>query len=128
LLTALRQRARALRSETLALALAARDPRTPWLAKLLVAGIVAYALSPIDLIPDFIPVLGLLDDLLLIPLCLMFAIRLIPPTVLMDCRVRAQRSMTGRQPGGRVAAAVIIGLWLLLTVLVGVWIWRALLA
>src|SRR5262245_33771064 len=68
LLSTLRQRARALKAETLALYLVARDPRVPWYARVLVAGIVAYALSPIDLIPDFVPILGYLDDLIIVPL------------------------------------------------------------
>ncbi|MBI5583607.1 MAG: DUF1232 domain-containing protein, partial [Deltaproteobacteria bacterium] len=72
----LRQRARRLQAETYALYLATRDPRTPWHAKLLVAGIVAYAFSPIDLIPDFVPVLGYLDDLILLPLGVALAVKL----------------------------------------------------
>jgi uncharacterized membrane protein YkvA (DUF1232 family) len=78
LLTTLHQRARQLKAETWALALAVCDPRTPWYAKLLVAGIVAYACSPIDLIPDFIPVLGYLDDLVLLPLGIAWALHVIP--------------------------------------------------
>ncbi|MEK9803682.1 MAG: DUF1232 domain-containing protein, partial [Curvibacter sp.] len=89
-LDGIRQRARALKAETYVLYLAARHPRTPWYAKLLVAVVVAYAFSPLDLIPDFIPVLGLLDDLVLIPLGLLLALRLVPPQVLAECRARAQ--------------------------------------
>ena len=81
--------ARQLKREIEALMLAARDPRTPWYAKWLVAGVVAYALSPIDLIPDFIPVLGQLDDLILVPLGIAIAIRLIPTEVLAECRAKA---------------------------------------
>ena len=84
----LKEKARALKREVRALLLAARDPRTPWYAKWLVAAVVAYALSPIDLIPDFIPVLGQLDDLILVPLGIVIAIRLIPPQVLAECRAR----------------------------------------
>ncbi len=87
-LEALKSRVRQLRREVHALVLAARDPRTPWYAKWLVAGVVAYALSPIDLIPDFIPVLGYLDDLILVPLGIVIAIKLIPPQVLAECRAR----------------------------------------
>jgi uncharacterized membrane protein YkvA (DUF1232 family) len=90
LLKELKRRARYLKSETFALYLAARDPRTPWYAKLVVAGIVAYAFSPIDLIPDFVPVLGYLDDLVLIPAGIALAIRLVPDPVLMECRAQVQ--------------------------------------
>ena len=83
-LITLQQRARQLKAETWALALAVRDPRTPWYAKLLVAGIVAYACSPIDLLPDFVPVLGYLDDLVLLPLGIAWAMQLIPPAVLVE--------------------------------------------
>src|SRR6266487_2484830 len=88
LLSSLKQRARRLKSETLVLWFAARHPGTPWYAKLLVAGIVAYALSPIDLIPDFVPILGYLDDLILIPLGIVLAIRMIPAPILEECRAR----------------------------------------
>lgn len=84
--------ARRLKAESKVLYLAARDPRTPWYAKLLVVGIVAYALSPIDLVPDFIPVLGLLDDLVLLPLGLLLALKLVPRVVLEDSRVRSSES------------------------------------
>lgn len=73
--------------------LACRDPRTPWYAKVLAGGIVAYALSPIDLIPDFVPVLGYLDDLIIVPLGIALAVRMIPEPVLADCRLRAELAM-----------------------------------
>jgi uncharacterized membrane protein YkvA (DUF1232 family) len=120
-LDGLRQRARALQAETHVLYLAARHPGTPWYAKLLVAGIVAYAFSPIDLIPDFIPVLGLLDDLLLIPLGIWLAIRLVPPAVLAECRSLVQER---RQRVSRAAGAVIVVIWLALASLGLVWAWR----
>jgi uncharacterized membrane protein YkvA (DUF1232 family) len=88
-LASLRAHARQVKVDLIALALAARDPRTPWYAKLIVAGCVAYALSPVDVIPDFIPVIGLVDDLIFIPIALALAIRFIPDEVLADCRVRA---------------------------------------
>jgi len=90
LLEKLKQRARQIKFETFALYLAARDPRTPWYAKLLVAGIVTYAFSPIDLIPDFVPVLGYLDDLIMLPLGITLAIKMVPNSVLAECRTRAQ--------------------------------------
>lgn len=119
-LDGLKQRARALKAETYVLYLAARHPRTPWYAKLLVAVVVAYAFSPLDLIPDFIPVLGLLDDLVLIPLGLLLALRLVPPEVLAECRARAQAH---RRIVSRTAAVVVVLVWLALAVLGGWWLW-----
>jgi uncharacterized membrane protein YkvA (DUF1232 family) len=105
-----RQRARQIKRETYALYLACRDPRTPWYARAVVAAVVAYALSPIDLIPDFIPVLGYLDDLILVPIGIAVAIKLIPPPVLEEARARA-RAMVDR-PTSRTAGFVIVGIWL----------------
>lgn len=126
-LTELRRRARALKAETLALYLAARHPRTPWHAKLWVAGIVAYALSPIDLIPDFVPVLGYLDDLILLPLGLALAMRMIPPEVLAECRTQARETLADGKPVSRGAAAVIVAVWVGLAAWGGYWIYRGLL-
>ena len=98
LLEKLKQRAYQLKTETFTLYLAARDRRTPWYAKLLVAGIVAYALSPIDLIPDFVPIFGYLDDLILIPIGIAFAIKLIPDSVLAECRARAHEATQNGKP------------------------------
>jgi uncharacterized membrane protein YkvA (DUF1232 family) len=126
LLDRFKQRARQLKSETFALYLAARHPQTPWHAKLLAAGIVAYAFSPIDLIPDFIPILGYLDDLILIPLGIALVIRLIPPLVLAECRERAGEAMRQGKPVNRTAAAVIIAIWIALAVLCGWWAYRVL--
>src|SRR5215468_11682726 len=110
-LTTLHQRARQLKAEIWALALAACDPRTPWYAELLVAGIVAYACSPIDLIPDFIPVLGYLDDLILLPLGITWALHVIPPAVLVECRARVQETLLDGKPVSWVAGAVIVIIW-----------------
>lgn len=121
LLDELKQRVRYLKAETFALYLAARDPRTPWYAKLLVAGIVAYALSPIDLIPDFVPVLGYLDDLILLPMGITLAIKLVPKSVLAECRARAQETIQNGGPVSRVAGAVIVVIWLVLAALCVVW-------
>jgi uncharacterized membrane protein YkvA (DUF1232 family) len=121
MLTELKNRARHLKAETFALYLAARDPRTPWYTKFLVAGIVAYAFSPIDLIPDFVPVLGYLDDLILIPLGIALAIKLVPPSVLAECRARAQETIRNGKPVSRVAGVVIVIIWLLLAALCIVW-------
>lgn len=125
-LAALKKRADCLKADTLALYLAARDPRTPWYAKLLLAGVVAYALSPIDLIPDFIPVLGYLDDLVLIPLGIALAIRLIPPRVMAECRARARDMRHGERPVSWIAAGAVVLVWLAVAALVTVWLYRTL--
>jgi uncharacterized membrane protein YkvA (DUF1232 family) len=121
----LRRQARALKAETLALYLVARDPRVPWYARLFVAAVVAYALSPIDLIPDFVPVLGYLDDLLLVPLGLALALRMVPADVLAECRARAQAELAANRPTSRAAMLVIIGLWIGSAALVGWLVVRA---
>ena len=110
----LRVYVRHLKAETFALYLASRDPRTPWYAKLVVAGIVAYAFSPIDLIPDFIPVLGYLDDMILIPLGIILAIKLIPHTVLVESRTKAKEAIKNGKPVSRIAGTIIIAIWLVL--------------
>jgi uncharacterized membrane protein YkvA (DUF1232 family) len=109
-------RLRALKRETVALYFAARDPRTPLVAKVLATVVVAYALSPIDLIPDFIPVLGYLDELILLPGAIILVLKLIPPDVLAECREQARRWSEGnqRKPRSYLAAFVIVLLWLAL--------------
>jgi uncharacterized membrane protein YkvA (DUF1232 family) len=124
-LTDLKERARLLKAETVALYLAARHPGTPCYAKLLAAGVVAYAFSPIDLIPDFIPVLGYVDDLILIPMGIALAIKMIPPPVLAECRARAQQVIADGKPVSRVAAVVIIVIWLVLATFCIVWLYEA---
>ena len=89
----LRRRARRLRVEALALGLAVRHPQTPWYAKLVVAAAVIYVVTPVDLVPDFFPVLGIVDDLIFIPVALAFAVRFVPAGVLADCRARAEAVM-----------------------------------
>ena len=121
LLEDLKQRAHRLKADIYALYLAARHPGTPWYAKLLVAGIVAYALSPIDLIPDFIPVLGYLDEVILLPMGIALAIRMIPAPVLAECRQRADEAMSKGQPVSYLAAVVIVAVWIVLTTLLGLW-------
>ena len=106
-----RERIRALKHETLALYLAARHPGTPWYAKVFVAVVAAYALSPIDLIPDFVPVLGYVDDLLLVPLGIALAVRLVPAEILEDCRARAGEAFANGRPVSTAAAVVIVLLW-----------------
>lgn len=107
-----KQHARQLKIEIYAIYLAYRDPRVPPHAQIFAACVVGYAFSPIDLIPDFIPVLGYLDDLFIVPLGIAIAIKLIPPFVLADCRARSREVMRKGKPVNRVAAAVIIAIWL----------------
>ncbi len=102
------ERVRGLKREVAAIGYAARDPRTPWLARLLILAIVAYAVSPIDLIPDFIPVLGFVDELLLLPVALMLAVRMIPADAMADARAKAAGQ---RLAPSRAAAAVIVVIW-----------------
>ena len=99
----------AIRRDVVALWLAAGDPRVPWHAKALAAAVAAYALSPIDLIPDFIPLLGYLDDLLIVPLGILLAVRLIPPPILAELRARA---LEHGRPVSRAGLALVISIWL----------------
>ena len=112
--------ARALKREALALWIAARDPRTPLAARAVAGLTAAYVLSPIDLIPDFIPVLGLLDDAILAPLGILLAIRLTPPALMAEFRAGAARQ--AQRPVSRIAAAVIVALWLIGAVLTLWWL------
>lgn len=113
-------RARALNTEIHALALACQDPRTPWSARLVLLLVVGYAFSPIDLIPDFIPVLGYLDDLLLLPLGVALALRLVPVAVMADARARA-RAGAANDSRSRIAAAVVILIWIGFLMLAARW-------
>jgi uncharacterized membrane protein YkvA (DUF1232 family) len=113
-----KQRAWQFKMETYAVYLAYKDPRVPWHARLFAALVVGYAFSPIDLIPDPIPILGYLDDLILIPLGVMLALRMIPPNVLAECREKAQAIANQGKPMNWAAAAVIIGIWILLAAMV----------
>jgi uncharacterized membrane protein YkvA (DUF1232 family) len=105
--------AAALKREVMTLWFACRDPRTPWYARVLTMLIVAYALSPIDLIPDFIPVLGYLDELILLPVGIYLVLKLVPAEALADARARAQAWVDSRKPKPRdwIAAAVIVLVW-----------------
>jgi uncharacterized membrane protein YkvA (DUF1232 family) len=122
LIEPMRARARALKRESRALYLAARHPATPLGAKLLAGLVVAYALSPIDLIPDFVPVLGLLDDLILVPAGIALALRLIPPAVMAECRERAAAST--ERPRSLAGAALVAALWVASAALVAWWLLR----
>jgi len=123
-LDAWQARARQLKREIYALYFAYQDPRTPWYAKALALVVVGYAFSPIDLIPDPIPLLGYLDDLILLPLGIALLLKLIPPTVMEDCRVKAQAALAEQKPTNWVAAVVIILLWLTVAGALGLWLWR----
>lgn len=111
-LDAWKRKARGLKIQALALYYAYRDSRVPWYARVLTGAIVVYAFSPIDLIPDFIPVLGYLDDLVLIPLGVALVLRLIPPQVMEECRAKAEASLGEPRPVFRIMAVIIILLWL----------------
>ena len=108
-----RQRARALHEELYALYLAYKDPRVPWYVKVFAACVVGYAFSPIDLIPDPIPILGHLDDLVLVPLGFLAVRRMIPESVMAECRERAHVVMQQGKPVNRAAALVIVAIWVL---------------
>ncbi len=118
-----RQWARIVRRDVHAIYLAARDPRVPWYAKALAACVAGYALSPIDLIPDFIPVLGYLDDLVIVPLGILAVVRLIPPDILAQHRAAALAAQD--KPASRAAAAVIVSIWLGATLLAAWLAYRA---
>jgi len=109
-----KQWARQLKTEVYAIYVAYRDPRVPWYARVFAVCVVAYAFSPIDLIPDPIPILGYVDDLILIPLGIKLSLRMIPAEVMAESRVKAREIMRQGKPVNRVAAAVIVVIWLLL--------------
>src|SRR5215203_2968776 len=102
--------ARAMQREIVAVWIAGRDPRVPWYAKGVALAVAAYALSPIDLVPDFIPLLGQLDELIVLPLGIMVAVKLIPPEIMAEHRAAA--IVAEGQPQSRIAAAIIVTLWL----------------
>ena len=112
--------AAALKRDVKAIYLASRDPRVPWYAKALAVAVAGYALSPIDLIPDFIPVLGYLDDLIVVPLGVAFLLKLIPPEVMAELRIRATASQD--RPASLTGASVIVLVWI---VAIGLAAWFA---
>ena len=118
------QKARELKKETYALIFACQDSRVPWYVKLLASCAVAYAISPIDLIPDFIPVLGLLDDLILLPVAIVLILKLIPTDVMDDCRRQAKTAMQSPQNKSyrRGATVIIVGIWFFLGILLVLWL------
>jgi uncharacterized membrane protein YkvA (DUF1232 family) len=108
-----KRRARRLKAETYTLYLAYRHPRTPWYAKVFAALIVGYVFSPIDPIPDFIPGVGLLDEMVVVPIGILIAAKMIPSDVFAECREKAREVEEGEKPVSRVAAGVVVAIWLL---------------
>jgi uncharacterized membrane protein YkvA (DUF1232 family) len=118
----LRAWARRIRRDVVALWLAAHDGRVPLAARLVAAAVAAYALSPIDLIPDFVPVLGYLDDVVLVPLGILLAVRLVPPALMAEFRADAERR--GQKPVSRAGAAAILAAWVIGAALVAWSLWQ----
>ena len=112
-----KRRARRLKAQTHTLYLAYRHPRTPWYAKVFAALIVGYVFSPIDPIPDFIPVVGLLDELMVVPIGVIIARKMIPEDVFEECREKAREVAEGEKSVSRVAAVVVVAVWMLCVVL-----------
>ena len=110
MLQRMRDWARGIKRDVHALYLSARDPRVPWYAKAVALAVTAYAFSPIDLIPDFIPVIGYLDDLIIVPLGILLAVRLIPAEVLAEHRAAANEA--AERPTSRTGAIVIVAIWI----------------
>jgi len=113
-----------LRAETYALYLAYRDPRVPWYSKAFAALVVGYAFSPIDLIPDFIPILGYLDDLILVPIGITIALKMIPNEVMVDARQKAEISIGKVDRVSRVGLIIVVCIWLLVALLLFLWVFR----
>ena len=119
----LRNWAKALKRQTLVVYFAARDPRTTWPVRVLALFVAAYALSPIDLIPDFIPVLGYLDDLIIVPLGVMLVLRLVPPEVVRAAKEQALAAV--ERPVSRAMAVAIVAIWGALAGVLGLWVWQS---
>lgn len=120
-MTRLRDWARTLKRDVIAVWIAARDPRVPRSVKLLALAVAAYALSPMDLVPDFIPVLGYLDDLIIVPLGILLVVKLMPPPLMAEFRAEAARRAS--VPLSRITAWVIVTLWIAAVALVAWWLW-----
>jgi uncharacterized membrane protein YkvA (DUF1232 family) len=122
----IKQWARTIKRDVIALWIAARDPRMPWYAQALAGAIAAYALSPVDLIPDFIPVLGYLDDLVIVPAGILLVVWLIPAPLMAE--FREQAAVIAQKPRSTSAAVIIIVIWVAVAALAGWWLWRSLAA
>jgi uncharacterized membrane protein YkvA (DUF1232 family) len=119
MLEAWRRRVKELKNRIGILYLAVKHPRTPWYVKVLATLVVAYALSPIDFIPDFIPILGFLDELLLLPFGIWLTLKLVPPEIWLECQQQAEQQVLSERPRNWTAAVVIVLLWLLILYCVG---------
>ena len=113
----MKNRGRLLKTEVYAIYLAYKDPRVPWYARIFAVCVLGYAFCPIDLIPDPIPILGYLDDLILVPLGIFLALKMLPKEVMAECREQAKVTMLQNKPVNRVAAIVIVGIWIGLAIL-----------
>jgi uncharacterized membrane protein YkvA (DUF1232 family) len=120
----LKSRARLLKRDAYALYIAARDPRVPWYAKVFLGLVVAHTFSPIDLIPDFVPVLGYLDDLIITPLGIALALKMIPSEVMTEARQQSEELMQQGKPISRAGAILVIGVWLVILAIMVWWIVR----
>ncbi|MBG0770930.1 MAG: DUF1232 domain-containing protein [Anaerolineaceae bacterium] len=120
----IKEKARSLKKQAYVLFLAYKDPRTPWTAKIFAAVVVAYAFSPIDLVPDFIPVLGYLDDMLLVPLGIALTLKMIPEEVLVDARAGVETAFPDGKPKNWVAGGIIVAIWVVVLALVVFWMVR----
>jgi len=119
-----KERAQQLKTETYALYIAYKDPRVPWYAKVLAAFVVAHTLSPIDLIPDFIPVLGYLDDLIITPLGLVLVLRMIPEEVMIEARQKAEMSMGEVDRVARIGGIIVVSIWVLIGAVIVMWVYK----
>ncbi len=121
-----KQQVRELKQDVYALFLACRDPRVPWYAKAIAGLVVGYAFSPIDLIPDFVPILGYLDDLVLVPLGIVLVLKLVPAPVMEEFREQARVAMESesKKPVNWIAALVIVSIWLACIGGIGILLWR----
>ncbi|MFJ7994827.1 YkvA family protein [Peribacillus frigoritolerans] len=116
--------ARSLKRQIFILYFACKDERVPWHAKVFTACVVAYAFSPIDIIPDFIPILGYLDDVILVPIGIMFALKMIPKNVLTDCEVQAEEMMKNGKPKNWIVGSLIVMIWFLIIIWAIIYIYR----
>ncbi|MGG3805236.1 YkvA family protein [Metabacillus fastidiosus] len=107
--------AKKLKRQIFVLYLAYKDERVPWYTKLFTVCVVAYVFSPIDLIPDFIPIIGYLDDVIIVPLGIMFALKMIPNEVILECEVKAEEIMKNGKPKNWVVGSLIILIWSIIT-------------
>jgi uncharacterized membrane protein YkvA (DUF1232 family) len=116
--------ARSLKRQIFILYFACKDERVPWHAKVFTACVVAYAFSPIDIIPDFTPILGYLDDVILVPIGIMIALKMIPKSVLTDCEVKAEEMMKNGKPKNWIAGSLIVMIWVLIIIWAIIYIYR----